>query len=145
VIKHLKHTREEAQAVRNMLLNDINRKINTQLKVDKNLLSRLGRCYYIVKIHGPKNIQVIVVGAEAPLSAKRNVLCNKQLYTQHSYFGRIEFRNDKCWFTREGKIKDTTTYAEGQVLMTFKLDPRFLNFTSETIRAAFMYYKGDKK
>lgn len=146
LMRNTQHTREESSAIRSMLLNDINRKVSAQLKIDKAFLSQFGRCYYIVKIHSPDRIEVVVVAAEAALSEKRSVLQNKQLYGKHSYFGRINFDGKVCRFHRETKIKETTTFAEGRKLLTFWLDVGVLakRHSRENIKAAFQYYKEKK-
>ncbi|MNB58641.1 hypothetical protein D3C87_364610 [compost metagenome] len=144
LMRNSQYTREECAAIRSMLLNDINRKVSSQLKIDKAFLSQFGRCYYIVKIHSPDRIEVTVVAAEAALGEKRSVLQNKHLYAQRSYFGRINYDGKACRFHRETKIKESTTFAEGRKLLTFWLDVGILpqRHSRENIKAAFQYYRG---
>lgn len=136
-------TRKESQALRSMLLNDVNRKIAAQLKIGKDMLSQFGRCYYVVKIRNISKIEVTILAADAPLSEKRSSLQNKQLYSRHSYFGRINFDGKVCRFHRETKINDTVTYAEGRMLLSFKLDTDWLSlrYTLKQIKQAFQYYQ----
>lgn len=144
LMRNSQYTREECTAIRSMLLNDINRKVSSQLKIGKAFLSQFGRCYYIVKIHSPDRIEVTVVAAEAALGEKRSVLQNKHLYGQRSYFGRINYDGKVCRFHRETKIKESTTFAEGRVLLTFWLDVGILakRHSRENIKVAFQYYRG---
>lgn len=137
-------TRQESTSIRSMLLNDINRKVAAQLKIDKEFLKSFGRCYYIVKIFSPNKVEVKVVAAEAALSEKRSVLQNKQLYANHSYFGRINYDGKQCRFHRETKITESTTFAEGRQLLSFFLNVGIVakRHSPENIKAAFQYYRG---
>lgn len=137
-----KVTRKEATTKRAQILNAVNRKLNTQLKIHPAMLKQLGRCYYIVKIGARRDVTVIVVSGEAPLGSKRSTLQNKQLYGQNSYFGYVRFNGDKCVFKRETRILETTTYAEGEVLMTFKLVAAPPDIFTSDIPDAFHYYRG---
>lgn len=141
-VVNLKHTREESTAIRATLLNDINRQIIVQIKPQPALLKKLGRCYYIVKIKDKDTVIVTLVSAEAALGTNRSTLQNSKLYGQHSYFGYVRYNGKKCTFMRERKVKETTTYAEGEVLFTFKLDTCGMNLRTTNIKAAFEHYRG---
>jgi hypothetical protein len=144
LMRNSQYTREECNAIRSMLLNDINRKIQAQLKLDKEFLKQFGRVYYLVKIHNPNKVEVTLLAGEAPLSVARSTLQNKQLYGQNSYFGRVNWDGKQCRFARELKINDATTYASERKLLTFWLNVGIVakRHSPENIKAAFKYYRG---
>lgn len=135
--------RAYSSSIRAYMLNKVNREINKVCTPHKALLSKLGRCYYIVILDDPDNIKVRVLSAEAPLDPTgRSLLCNKQLYGQNAYWGWVEYReNGRGHFKRQTKIKESVTYAEGQILFEFVVKGLGFEFTRKYIFQAFRYYR----
>ena len=138
--------RELSKAVRCEVLGKVNRRINAMCRIHKPLLSKLGRCYYIVSLSNIKQIKIRVMSAEAPLDpTKRCLLVNRDLYSQNSYYGWVKYDDGKCRFERQKKVKEGVTYADGQILFEMTLTGMDDHFSQEDIRAAFKYYRAKKE
>lgn len=134
--------REVCKDTRTMLLSRVNRKINLLCKIYKPLLSKVGRCYYVVRLENIKDVRVLVLSAEAPLDpVKRSQLSNKELYAKKAYWGYVEYTPEgEGRFKRQTKIKDTVTYANGQVVLELSLREFAGEFTNADVRQAFKPY-----
>ncbi|MNP89074.1 hypothetical protein D3C85_14740 [compost metagenome] len=136
--------RTEAQLLRTKILNEVNKVINNTCQLHKGFLSKFGRCYYVVTLSDMKNIKVRILATEAPLDpAKRVLLANNELYAQSSYYGTVQYDSQRCRFKRQTRIKESVTYAEGQLLLEIRLKDMTKSFTNKDVRKAFSHYKDE--
>ena len=136
--------RTEAQFLRTKILNEVNRVINSTCQLHKAFLSKFGRCYYVVTLSDMKNIKVRILATEAPLDpAKRVLLANNELYAQSSYYGTVQYDSQRCRFKRQTRIKESVTYAEGQLLLEIRLKDMSGTFSNKDVRTAFSHYKDE--
>jgi len=136
-------TRQQRQDTRKKILNLINANINATHTAYDGLFEIADRCAYIVEIVTPKLIQVKVVSAKSLPNGSRSVLCNKELYAQRMYWGRIEKtgKSSHQWqFKRETRIKESFTVGSTSTLFTFLITDLDRKISMQDMIEAFQDY-----
>lgn len=140
-------TRKERQETRKRILSLIDKHINAKLQPYDGLFEIADRCVYIVHIITPKVIQVKVVSAKSLPNGSRSLLCNKDLYAQRMYWGRIEKTGGAShrWrFKRETRIKESLTVGSTSTLFTFVITGLDRKISTHDMLEAFQdYAKGE--
>ena len=138
-------TRQQRQDTRKKILNLINARINATHNAYDGLFEIADRCAYIVEIVTPKLIQVTVVSAKSLPNGSRSVLCNKELYSQRKYWGRIEKTgksSEKKWeFKRETRIKESLTVGSTSTLFSFNITDLDRKIAMQDMVDAFSDYR----